>query len=289
MTGSASNKPVAYCFNSLYKSYYCNQNLKKLLLGDETGTWAYVFVNYFSWFMSRQYDLQLIKANGKEVYVLPPKKGEWKGYPLYEASSHGKEGACILLLQPGKLPWTYLTQEQYLKALKEYWEEKRREAVQSFVRQDSGWQKSVDMIQRNNSIKAEDKQKILDGLNKDHTRSLSTRVSDIARNNKYYNEKISVIDNYLVSAGATTLQQPANLDRNMIGDFNGQFSNEQKGGQYLVTFNDAYYNPRLPGYVPQMMVLYWRWEKNPPSQNFKRQFEQNFPVEKLQAMLGVPG
>src|SRR3954447_5990058 len=36
------NGPVPYQFNSLYKSWYCNKNVNKLMLGSETGTWAYV-------------------------------------------------------------------------------------------------------------------------------------------------------------------------------------------------------------------------------------------------------
>ena len=91
-----NNGPIPYQFNSLFLAWYCNSNVNKLELSGETGTWAYAFVNSFNWFISRQYDLLLIKVKGQDVYILPPVKGEWKGYPLYQASSHGDKGRCII-------------------------------------------------------------------------------------------------------------------------------------------------------------------------------------------------
>jgi hypothetical protein len=32
-------------------------------------------------------------------------------------------------------------------------------------------------------------------------------------------------------------------------------------------------------------VLYWSWDKNGPAQDFKKQFEDNFPIDKLKAMI----
>jgi len=48
-----NNGPVPYQFNSLYLGWYCDNYKHKVVLGDETGTWAYAFVNCFNWFMSR--------------------------------------------------------------------------------------------------------------------------------------------------------------------------------------------------------------------------------------------
>ncbi len=53
----------------------------------------------------------------------------------------------------------------------------------------------------------------------------------------------------------------------------------------LVTPDPGYFNMKLPHYVPQFMVLLWEWDKNAPALDFKKQIEENFPVEKLQAML----
>jgi hypothetical protein len=44
---------------------------------------------------------------------------------------------------------------------------------------------------------------------------------------------------------------------------------------------------KLPRYIPQLMVLNWRIQpnNNEPSQDFKKQFEANFPLEELKAMI----
>jgi len=38
-------------------------------------------------------------------------------------------------------------------------------------------------------------------------------------------------------------------------------------------------------YAPQFLVLYWRWTEHPSSLNFKKQFEENFPLEKLRSII----
>src|SRR6185295_10274939 len=52
-TSYVPNGPVPYEFSSLHFTYYCNDNVKKILLGDETGTWVYVFFNQLNWFCSK--------------------------------------------------------------------------------------------------------------------------------------------------------------------------------------------------------------------------------------------
>jgi len=76
-----SNGPIPYQFNSLFLAWYCNSNVNKLELNGETGTWAYAFVNSFNWFISRQYDLLLIKVNNEDVWK-KVKTGEIKGFSV---------------------------------------------------------------------------------------------------------------------------------------------------------------------------------------------------------------
>lgn len=64
-----------------------------------------------------------------------------------------------------------------------------------------------------------------------------------------------------------------------------EFTTQEKGGRMIVLINTAYFNMQLPRYAPQFMISYWRSENNSPSQNFKKQFEENFSVEKLKAMV----
>src|SRR5687767_1011235 len=48
-SSSIEGGPVPYAFASFYLTYYCNTNLKKIMLGDETGNWIYVYINHWGW------------------------------------------------------------------------------------------------------------------------------------------------------------------------------------------------------------------------------------------------
>jgi hypothetical protein len=212
--------PMPYQVNSFYLAWYCNRNLHKLMLGDETGTWAYAFVNGFSWFMSDQHDLLKVRVDGQKLYLLPTVKGMWKEHTLYQSSSHGEKSSCIILTHNNRLPWKPITQGQYLKAVRP---------------------------------------------------SLDQR-------------KQAVIDDYIRTHTAT-LQQAAVIENGYQDDFNGHFSSLENGGHLLVTVDTAYFDKRLPRYAAQFIVLYWRWDIKTPGLNFKRQFEDNFPVDALNTMI----
>ena len=101
-----------------------------------------------------------------------------------------------------------------------------------------------------------------------------------------YAEKVKYIDDYIAGASAETLEQPAFIDPKYNAfDFKGVFGDENNGGTKLVAVGAKYFDNDLPRYVPQFMVLYWSWALDPVSLRFKEQFEENFPLEKLKAMI----
>jgi hypothetical protein len=139
-------------------------------------------------------------------------------------------------------------------------------------------------MQNNKNLKEDAKKTIIAGMQKNLDDFEKTKETKIAESNKLFDDKIIVIDNY-VKQNPALLQQPAVIERKMMNDFTGSFSTVQNGGQTLACFNPAYFNMNLPSYSPQFIVLEWRWEKNMPGFNFKKQIEENFPVEKLKEMI----
>jgi hypothetical protein len=123
------------------------------------------------------------------------------------------------------------------------------------------------------------KNQLNDDLKKSKAGSASERIMK---------EKINYIDEYLAIVAEDTLQKPAIIHpKSGIWGFKGKFGDEETDGYKLVllTANDKYFNNGLPRYVPQLIQLYWSYEKSPPSIHFKNQFEENFPLEKLKAMI----
>ena len=54
--------PAPYELSAPLFTYYCNTN--KVELGEETGTWFYVFANHFNWFLEYDYYFTVKKNPG---------------------------------------------------------------------------------------------------------------------------------------------------------------------------------------------------------------------------------
>ncbi|HTS45832.1 MAG TPA: hypothetical protein VMH01_15640 [Puia sp.] len=280
-----NKKITAYSFQSLYLPWYCNQHLKKMMKSDETGTWVIVSVNSFGDFLTDQYDMLQIHVHENPVYLLPKQNGEWKGYPLYQTRAWRERNYCIIIMHEGQLPWKAITQEQYLKAIRAQWEEQKTKLSAGYAINEDNLKKSIADNEKNPNLKEADKEKINASLQKQLEEIQKEEKENAPKMNKGMDDKIAVIDNYLSKTNSSTLQGPAIMDRNTAGDFRGTFSTDATKGITLVTVNPDYFDNKLPDYTPQLMVLLWRWDNNAPSMDFKKQFEENFPVEKLRAML----
>lgn len=237
-----ANGPVPYQFQSHYLHYSCNTNLNKIVLGDETSTWAYVFVNQLNWFL---YEVDTLDINDdgiiKEVFQLPPTIGKWKGNTLYELKgTQTRTARSVIIGRNGKVPWRSLTQKEYLTGLKNQYEKKLKT-----VREGSSdeWE---------------------------------------------YKGKLKYIMDYLAVTDEEALKKTAIIDPKAgIWSFKGIFGDEEKGGFKLVLsgLGEKYFDKSLPRYMPQLVQLYWSYGQSSPEQLFKEQFEENFPLEKLKAMI----
>lgn len=224
--------PVPYTFSALHFEYYCNTNLNKIILGDETYSWHYVFVNHYNWFCKHVGDWDY-KGDGKKImiFLVPPKIGTWKGRTMYAPISH-KNSRAIVIGHNGKLPWRSLTRKEYLLGL----------------------------ISNNKEV-----------YQKYHTPSIPGE-----------NAKIEA---YLSTAGEETLNEPAVVNPLNAISFKGQWADEENGGSRVVVFSTSYWNKDLPRWAPQFMILFWRYEESPILMSVKNQFEENFPLDKLKALI----
>jgi hypothetical protein len=88
----------------------------------------------------------------------------------------------------------------------------------------------------------------------------------------------------LANSTAEELEQPAIIKSLGMTSFKG-FSTETQGGQQLVRLNPDYFDSKFPKYVPQFLIVYWRWNKNKPAEYFKDQLEANFNFDALKDMI----
>ena len=281
------NGPTPYQFSSLYLGWYCNENLHKLMLGNETGTWAYVYVNDFGWLMTDQWDKVWIKIDGVTAYLLPKTKEQWKGLPVYEPTGNNKSKA-VLLTHNNQLPYKPVSRLSYLQSLKQKIENDKDAQMdvlnkipdKSEAEEAAAKQKGLENALTGASASRieERKERYLKNYKTDKEQKEENRQ----RAAKYYDDKIKIVEDLLKTSGNDYLQLPAIIDNN--SNFKG-FSTLEKGGRMIVSVNNEYFNLKLPGYTPQMIVLYWQWDNSRAAQSFKKQLEENFPVDILKALI----
>jgi hypothetical protein len=283
------NGPVPYQFNSLYKGWYCNQNLHKLMLGTETGTWAFVWVNTFGWFMTDQFDKTGITIEGADAYLLPKKIGEWKGAPCFDHSGNANE-KVVLITRNNQLPYKPVSRLQFLQWMKNKVEGEKKmqievdkkQPIRTGAEEETSKQKELENIVKTNRPERVEQRKA-DYL-KNYKTDAQRKEETIARTEKYYSERIKPINDALNIGDKDELQKPAIVDKNYYSFFK-TFTTEEKGGRVMVFINNDYFDLRLPRYVPQLIVLYWSWDKNGAALNFNKALEENFPLNKLKEMI----
>jgi hypothetical protein len=284
------NGPVPYQFNSLYLDWYCNPNLHKLMLASETGTWAFVYINSFGWFMTDQYDKAGLSIEGADAWLLPKKIGEWKGLPLYKPSGSGDRNSTVLITRNNQLPYKPVSRLQFLQSLKAKIEADKKiqhdagekQVVRSAAEEEAAKQKGLQDIEKTVGPKYWEQRKA--GYLKNYKTDEQRKQENIRLSDGYFDGRLKPLNDELNNESSNDLQQPAIVNNDYTSVFKG-FTTDEKGGRMIVLVNTGYFNMQLPKYVPQFIAVYWSWDKNSSTQNFKKQFEENFPIDKLKAMI----
>lgn len=291
---SVNNSSTAYDLSALFKTYYCNTNLKKLLLGSETGNWFDVWANKFGWFA--QEDDKFLVEN-KPVYLLTKKMGELNGFPLYAGNDNStsntgtKFSKTILISRPGQLPYTPVSRKQYLlvslknkeDGQKSYLESLLKMPVWSDAEEEAYKQQQLERVakqERNEQRKEKAKANFLRG----YKTAKQRQQEDIARVEKVYQQDIKAAQDYLTNTADEELAKPAYMQNTSYASSFLKFANE-KEGLMMVQVNSHYFNNQLPAHSPQFLVVYWSWNTEKPSLDFASQIENNFNFKALQAML----
>ncbi len=291
--GSAlvANGPVPSSFNCLLFTYYCNTNVNKILLGDEASASLEVYFNSYGLFCEKINEWD-INADGKmiSIYQLPDTIGKWKGLTLYEPKRTGGPGLAmdraVVLGHNGQMPWHTLTQKQYLTGYKNWLLKNKKQQLEGNDTNIKKMKENIANMQASKALTPGQKKGIIEKLEeqlKDFQDNIIQKNTAAAE--KIYNDKIKPVNEYLDTATAETLAQPALLDLKSNLGFKGYFVKHGQPGIKLINFTGKYFNAALPRYVPQFIVMYWKWGQDPPSVKFAKEIEGNFPVEKLKRLI----
>ena len=208
------------------------------------------------------YFAEIMRIDGRPIQMLSPIVGKWKGYDVYN-----REGVAdpktVLLHRDGMLPYIPVTRKQYLDRNIECLQKSFDKAIKGFE-QPEGLQLLMDKKERDEQIKKVQK-------NRD----------DVI---KYYRDELDA------ASKAGLLDSPAIISGGITdpGTNLPVFTTQAKGGYMLVTENPAYFRRDLPKYVPQLIVYTLTNCEScfvDQSLNPYKLIDENFPIEKLQAMI----
>ncbi|MEO8404572.1 MAG: hypothetical protein ABI480_08260 [Chitinophagaceae bacterium] len=284
--------PAPYGLNVILLTYFCNTN--KIQLGDETGTWAYVWANQFNWFAEYVKEFSIKK---QPVYLLTQRDGEINGYPVYkgqhnENSNTGiKYSHAVIITRSGQSPYIPVTKKEYLKAFLLFNEKKLTESlagiekgfiVKTDAQEEEAKQKGLESIAKTYSANVVERRKA--EYLKNYKPEKQKKEEWLAKTKKDYEDAMKPVHDILTNSAEQDLIQPAIIDDIDFQKFTG-FSTEATGGRQLVSLNPGYFDSKLAKYIPQFFIVYWRWNKGRAQENFKSQLEANFDFNALKAML----
>lgn len=285
---------TAYELNALFKTYYCNTHLKKMLLATESGTTFDLWSNKFKWFA--EIDDKFL-VNNKPVYLLTKELGELNGFPLYAGINNATSNTgtsfskTILISRPGMLPYLPVSRKQYLLvflSMKDAWQKSYKENLLKMpVRSDTEEEAFKNQQMEKAVIAAGTDEKLRERARNNFLRGYTTakqrQQADIARSEEIYRKDTQAAAAYLANTPAEELEKPAYLKSGYIGYFR-EFAKPSEG-MMMVQVNENYFNKTLPAHVPQFIIAYWRWNTEKPSLDYAGHIESNFNFKALQEML----
>lgn len=187
-----------------------------------------------------------------------PVIGKWKGYDVLAANGGNYADQnnewFILITRNGMLPYIPVTRKQYLDRAIAY-------ATKFYDK----------LITYNEQIS--------DKTEREETKSRNLNEKNNALK-KFRDELDKTIKNGLLDAPAIVGTDVLLMNEGPV------FLPEVEGGILLTTENPNYFREDLPGYIPQLFILSWnRAGKQKWETDFRKAIEENFPIEKLQAMI----
>ena len=227
----------------------------------EDGAAVVVSVNTLNKFLRNDYGgMEGMQVDGRNIKMMPPVKGKWKGYTLYHPDL-GSGETMVLLHRNGMLPYIPVTRKQYLELAISYFNKFYDKIIKGYEHPE-GLQLLMSKKERDEEVKKN--QKIRD---------------DIL---EYYKDELAA------STTAGLLDSPAIV----LGFLNPLtnypiFIPDTEGGSMLVTENHAYFRKELPKYIPQLFIFSLTRMNWPfiPKNNPIPLMEEKFPIEKLQMMI----
>jgi hypothetical protein len=286
---------VAYFYYTSYICpYYCGKKPNEIMPGYpcESSAGISVAANNLSGFLGGWDDSMTVE--NRPIKFVPALKKMWKDYELFYPEV-GSSERIVLLHRKDVLPYVVVTRKEYLDHSIKHLTEIYGNIIKGFL----------EMPVRSPEEQEAEKKKILDKYQKDYGNDpkklksatdyyLSTYQTDQQRRDELIKKqskiKNDLLKRYRDELEKTTKENLLDLPAIVLSMHTPDmttsiFVTEAEQGKMLVTENPNYIRKDLPKYVPQILVLKWSASPGAAHDNFIKMINENFPVEKLQAMI----
>ena len=193
--------------------------------------------------------------------------GSWKGYDMMSsvggiyaspASDH-----FVLISREGMLPYIPVTKKQFLDRAIQYVTRYYDEFIKKILTANEALPEQV-----------RSPQKEIDDQNAQNTKAKNDALK------KLHDALDETTKDSLLDAPAVVRIDPLLMNEGPV------FQSEAEGGCMLATENPNYFRKDLPKYIPQFFVIeLMAGDPQHSNMNFKNIIEENFPIEKLRAMI----
>ena len=259
---------ISYSYTAKFCGYHCGREANEIMRGHgcESSTDIIITINSLDAMFIRllldDYYMEIMRVDGRPIKMLSKIVGKWKGYDVYNPDGVD-DPKMVLLHREGMSPYIPVTRKQYL--------DRSIECLQKFFA---------------NNLKGYDNPEglatLMDKKEKDEQIKKQEKLRDDVL--KYYGDELDA------TTKAGLLDAPAIIFGDIASIYTSYpiFTTQAAGGKMLVTENPAYLKKDLSKYIPQLIiykvdncnVCYADQSLNP-----YKLIDDNFPIEKLQAMI----
>lgn len=249
---------INYFYSAQFREFNCGREPYEYRRGPgEDGSKLHISANILAGIfriITLEEMAEVMQIEGRPIRMMCPVTGKWKGYDVYSPEV-GSSQKIVLLHRKGILPYIPVTRKQYLDRCMAY-------IPKLFMTDPKVLELIPDKKERDEQIKKNEK--------------LKDEVLKHYRDEMEATTKAELLDSPAIIFGYM-----CNISDTPI------FATEAEGGSMLVTENPAYIRNDLPKYIPQFFtVLLEKYNYPfPPVPDPYKVIEENFPIEKLQAMI----
>jgi len=282
-----------YYYSCLFFAYYCDPYRKNILspgYPGETGTHVTITANEIQGSVGGASDMPWT-INGLPIKMRSPVLKTIRGYEL-QYPEPGSNARYVLIHRKGILPYIPVTRKQYLDQCSihttKVYEEmiKAQEQIPVRTPEDQEKEKKARLAKFEKDFGSDPKRlkSAVDYYLSGYQTDQQQRDEKVE---KTKNLKMEELKRFTDELDKTTKENLLDSPAHVVVMFHSSpvFEPNLLKGHMLVTENPDYVRKDLPKHVPQVFVVWWRCNNWGPQKRIGEIMEQDFPFEKLQAMI----